>query len=141
MLGWLAYEQGIEPHVSVSDRSARRGGTFQRSDLTFDHAGDVYFCTAGKRLAANGRLVNDETTLLYRASTYDCQACRPKGRCFPNAPAHKIPRSRFEGAPDMAREIMGSQEGRASKRQGKKIEMLFAHLERILKLDRLRLRG
>jgi aminoglycoside phosphotransferase (APT) family kinase protein len=41
----------------------------------------------------------------------------------------------------MAREIMGSQEGRASKRQRKKIEMLFARLKHILKLHRLRLRG
>jgi hypothetical protein len=141
MLGWLAYEQGIKPHVSVFDKSARRDGTFQRSDFTFDQAGDVYFCPAGKMLATNGRLVNDETTLLYRASTYDCQACDLKERCCPNAPARKIQRSRFEGARDMAREIMGSQEGRASKRQRKKIEMLFAHLQRILKLDRLRLRG
>ncbi len=28
-----------------------------------------------------------------------------------------------------------------SRRERKKVEMLFAHLERILKLDRLRLRG
>jgi hypothetical protein len=41
----------------------------------------------------------------------------------------------------MAREILASQDGRASKRQRKKVEMLFAHLKRILKLDRLRLRG
>jgi IS4 transposase len=41
----------------------------------------------------------------------------------------------------MAREFMGSQEGRASKRQRKKIEMLFARLKHILKLNRLRLRG
>jgi hypothetical protein len=31
--------------------------------------------------------------------------------------------------------------GRASRRQRKKVEMLFAHLKRILRLDRLRLRG
>ena len=30
---------------------------------------------------------------------------------------------------------------RTSRRQRKKVEMLFAHLKRILKLDRLRLRG
>jgi hypothetical protein len=28
MLGWLAHEQGIEPHVSVFDKSTRRDGTF-----------------------------------------------------------------------------------------------------------------
>src|SRR5215831_8707798 len=34
-----------------------------------------------------------------------------------------------------------SWEGHTSRRLRKKIEMLFAHLKRILKLDRLRLRG
>ena len=41
----------------------------------------------------------------------------------------------------MAREIAKSWEGRTSRRLRKKVEMLFAHLKRILKLDRLRLRG
>ena len=41
----------------------------------------------------------------------------------------------------MARDIGQSDEGRASRRQRKKVEMLFAHLKRILRLDRLRLRG
>ena len=33
MLGWLVYEQGIEPHVTVFDKSARQDGTFSRDDL------------------------------------------------------------------------------------------------------------
>jgi hypothetical protein len=41
----------------------------------------------------------------------------------------------------MARAIARSWEGHVSRRLRKKIEMLFAHLKRILKLDRLRLRG
>jgi len=41
----------------------------------------------------------------------------------------------------MARTITNSSEGRTSRRLRKKVEMLFAHLKRILKLDRLRLRG
>jgi hypothetical protein len=41
----------------------------------------------------------------------------------------------------MARAIAQSDEGRASRWQRKKVEMLFVHLKRILKLDRLRLRG
>ena len=52
-----------------------------------------------------------------------------------------MPRSIYEGARDMAREIARSWEGRVSRRLRKKIEMLFAHLKRILKLDRLRIRG
>lgn len=41
----------------------------------------------------------------------------------------------------MARQIARSREGTASRRLRKKVEMLFAHLKCILKLDRLRLRG
>ena len=52
-----------------------------------------------------------------------------------------MPRSIYEGARDTARQIAKSWEGRASRRLRKKVEMLFAHLKRILKLDRLRLRG
>jgi hypothetical protein len=52
-----------------------------------------------------------------------------------------VPRSIHEGARDMARQIAKSWEGGTSRRRRKKVEMLFAHLKRILKLDRLRLRG
>ena len=41
----------------------------------------------------------------------------------------------------MAREIAKTDAYWTSMRQRKKVEMLFAHLKRILKLDRLRLRG
>jgi uncharacterized protein with von Willebrand factor type A (vWA) domain len=41
----------------------------------------------------------------------------------------------------MARTIAKTWEGRVSRRLRKKVEMLFVHLKRILKLDRLRLRG
>src|SRR4249920_3272005 len=85
--------------------------------------------------------VHDGATLRYRASKYDCQACRLKTRCCPKEPARYVPRSIYEGARDMARQIAKSWEGRTSRRLRKKVEMLFAHLKRILKLDRLRLRG
>ena len=140
MLGWLVYEHGIEPHVTVFDNSARKDGTFSREDFTYDHAGDVYYCPGGKMLTTTGSLL-DGTTLRYRASKHDCQACRLKSRCCPKEPARYVPRSIHEGARDMARHIARSWEGRVSRRLRKKVEMLFAHLKRILKLDRLRLRG
>ena len=77
----------------------------------------------------------------YRASKLDCEACSLKPRCCPNAPARKIPRSIHEGARDVAREIAKTEAYATSRRQRKKVEMLFAHLKRILRLDRLRLRG
>ena len=140
MLGWLVYEHGIEPHVTVFDKSARQDGTFSREDFTYDHAGDVYYCPGGKMLTTTGSLL-DGTTLRYRASKYDCQACRLKSRCCPKEPARYVPRSIHEGARDMARQIARTWQGRVSRRLRKKVEMLFAHLKRILKLDRLRLRG
>ena len=141
MLGWLVYEHGIEPHVTVFDKSARLDGTFSRDDFTYDHVGDVYYCPGGKMLTTTGTRVNDDTTLLYRASKHDCAGCALKPRCCPNSPARKVPRSIHEGARDMARVIARSLEGQVSRRLRKKVEMLFAHLKRILKLDRLRLRG
>ncbi|TWI33689.1 DDE family transposase, partial [Mesorhizobium tianshanense] len=50
-------------------------------------------------------------------------------------------RSIYEGARDMARDIAKTDAYQTSRYQRKKVEMLFAHLKRILKLDRLRLRG
>jgi len=141
MLGWLVYERGIEPHIPVFDRSNREDGTFSRDDFRYDHQGDVYFCPGGKMLTCKGTLVNDGTTLLYRASKYDCDVCVFKSRCCPKEPVRKVPRSIHEGARDMARDIAKTDAFRTSRRQRKKIEMLFAHLKRILRLDRLRLRG
>src|SRR5246500_5978880 len=90
MLGWLVYEHGIEPHVTVFDRSARKDGTFSREDFTYDHEGDVYFCPAGKMLTTRGTLVNDGTTIRYRASNYDCAHCVLKRRCCQKEPVPKV---------------------------------------------------
>ena len=64
MLGWLVYEHGIEPHVTVFDKSARQDGTFSRDDFIYDHAGDVYLCPGG--LTTTGSGINDGATLRYR---------------------------------------------------------------------------
>jgi transposase len=141
MLGWLVDEHGIEPHVTVFDKSARQDGTFSRDHFTYDHERDVYFCPGGKKLTTTGTVVNDDATVLYRASNHDCTECALKSKCCPNSPARRVPRSIHEGARDVARQIARSWQGLTSRRLRKKVEMLFAHLKRILKLDRLRLRG
>ena len=53
----------------------------------------------------------------------------------------KIARSIHEDARNVARRIYTTPEYQHSRRERKKIEMLFARLKRILKLDKLRLRG
>jgi len=50
-------------------------------------------------------------------------------------------RSIHEGARGLARDLSKTDAYLTSRRERKKVEMLFAHLKRILKLDRLRLRG
>ncbi len=141
MLDWLVNQQGIEPHVPVFDKSQRTDGTFSRDDFTYDHERDVYVCPGGKDLTTSGTLVNDGATLFYRASKADCSACALKSRCSPNTPVRRVPRSIHEGARDLARNIAKTAAYLTSRRQRKKVEMCFAHLKRILKLDRLRLRG
>ena len=47
----------------------------------------------------------------------------------------------FEEARNAARRIARTREYRQSRCDRKKVEMLFAHLKRILRFDRLRLRG
>ena len=53
----------------------------------------------------------------------------------------KIARSLYEKSRDMARRLRDTAIYRQSRKDRKKVEVLFAHLKRILKLDRLRLRG
>ncbi len=59
-----------------------------------------------------------------------------KERCCPNTPIRKIARSIHESARDVARRIRTTVQYQRSRYQRKKVEMLFAHLKRILKLDR-----
>ena len=141
MLGWLVDQQRIEPHVTVFDKSNRTDGTFSREEFAYDAERDIYICPGDKPLTTTGALVNDGATILYRASKHDCGRCALKGRCCPNTPARRVPRSIHESARDLARQIATSWQGRVSRRLRKKVEMLFAHLKRILRLDRLRLRG
>ncbi len=82
-----------------------------------------------------------DNLLRYRASKHDCDICPLKARCCSNARPRKLLRSIHEGARELARDIAKTEAYQTSRRQRKKVEMLFAHLKRILKLDRLQLRG
>jgi transposase len=147
-LAWLVHERGIEPHIPVFEKSSRSDGTFSRSDFAYDHKRDVYICPGGKELKHYRRAfstprvgVDEHGLMRYRASVADCGSCALKARCSPTQPQRKVLRSIHEGARDMARDIALTDAYLTSRRERKKVEMLFAHLKRILKVDRLRLRG
>ena len=139
-LAWLVDEKAIAPHIPVIDKSQREDGTFSREDFVYDEARDVYTCPAGKTLTTT-RHVHTDNCYRYLASVPECRACRLKARCCPNMDARRIARDVNEAARDVARAIANTEAYAQARRLRKKVEMLFAHLKRILRLGRLRLRG
>jgi transposase len=140
-LNWLVNEKDIAPHIPVLDKSKREDGTFSRDDFAYDKERDIYICPAGKTLKTTGTSVNGGTTRNYLASTYDCRSCPLKSKCCATLPHRKVPRDIHEQARDVARAIAKTEDYVQTRRDRKKVEMLFAHLKRILRLGRLRLRG
>jgi len=148
MLGWMVDEKAIEPHVPVWDKTERTDGTFSRSDFVWNEEADEYRCPVGKPLRSRHRnfrvprsCVTSDNTIIYRASVHDCRGCALKAQCCPKTPARKIKRLLHESARDVARQVATTPRYAQSRKHRKKVEMLFAHMKRILKLDRLRLRG
>jgi transposase len=139
-LNWIVNEKKIAPHIPVLDKSRRDDGSLSREDFAFDAGRNVYVCPQGKLLHTTGR-AHDGETLLYRARISDCGPCPLKAKCCPKTPERKIPRSIYEDARDFARALADTEAFQQSRRDRKRVEMLFAHLKRILKLGRLRLRG
>ena len=139
-LNWLVNEKGIAPHIPVIDKSKREDGTFSREDFTFDKARDLYICPAGKALTTTGTVCTDHA-VRYIAPVPVCRACPFKPKCCPNMPARRVLRDVNEDARDVARTIAKTEAFEQSCRDRKRVEMLFAHLKRILRLGRLRLRG
>jgi transposase len=148
MLGWLIEEKAIEPHVPVWDKSERTDGTFSRSDFVWREEDNEYRCPTGKPLRSDWRNfkiprsgVTKADTVIYRSSEHDCTSCPLKAQCCPNTPMRKIARSIHEKSRDVVRRLSTTFRYLRSRCERKKVEMLFAHLKKILRLDRLRLRG
>ena len=76
----------------------------------------------------------------YRASKNDCLTCSLKPKCT-TAIVRKITRDLNEEVRDQVRALANTDAFHQSRRERKKVEMRFAHMKSILKLDRLRLRG
>jgi len=148
MLDWLVQGRGIAPHIPVIDKSGRKDATFERADFTYDPGDDAYTCPGGKKLRQFRRTykvprsgVDKEGIMRYRAKKSDCDTCGLKAKCTPKEPQRKVLRSIYEPSRDVARKIIQTIDYAISCKLRKKVEMLFAHLKRILGLGRLRLRG
>jgi len=147
MLGWLV-DRKIAPHIPVIDKAVRTDGTWSRADFEWDAENNQYICPEGEPLkqfrrnySGPNRGPSGKGVAKYQALKHTCQACPSKMQCCPNADARKITREEHEDARQVAREIAKTKQYAISMRLRRKVEMLFAHLKRILGLGRPRLRG
>jgi transposase len=138
LLKWLV-DRGITPHIPVWDKSARSDGTFSRADFIFDRERNIYICPGGAELTSTGN-IDQGRIIHYRANKNDCSTCALKRRCT-TAVVRKVTRDLNEEVREQVRALANTEAFEQSRRERKKIEMRFAHMKRILKLDRLRLRG
>ena len=146
MLAWMVDEKGIEPHMPVWDKTGRQDDTLSSQEFQWNEAANEYRCPAGKALRCDWRQldrspITKDNIINFRSRQADCSNCPMKSRCCPNTTVRKIARSVHEKARDVARRIAGTAAYLKSCYERKKVEMLFAHLKSILRLDRLRLRG
>jgi transposase len=148
LLSWMVDEKHIEPHVPVWERYQRTDGSLSSDAFQWHEERDEYRCPQGYALRSEWRPfatarthVTKADTIIYRSRQSDCASCPLKSRCCPSTPFRKITRSIYEAARDVARDIAKTPLYRQSRKDRKKVEMLFAHLKRILNLTRLRLRG
>lgn len=147
-LVWLVKKWEIIPFIPLIDKSKRNDGTFSRSDFEWDEDNDRYTCPEGKQLNRTRQNHPDPRNKKprtgrrkYRASKYVCDLCPSKPNCCPKTSTRSVTREVHEDARDFARLAAKSDFNPKAQAKRKKVEMLFAHLKRILKLGRLRLRG
>lgn len=148
ILGWMVEQKEIAPHVPVWERYTRKDDAFSTSEFKWDEMANEYRRPVGNTLRSERRQfknsrthVTKADTIIYRSSQLDCAGCSMKERRCPKTPVRKVVRSIHEAAREEARRIATTPAYKQSRRERKKVEMLFAHLKRILKLERLRLRG
>jgi hypothetical protein len=100
-------------------------------------------CRPEGRLAARLRRrhnIDQGHIVYYRANKNDCSICSLKPKCT-TAVVRKVTRDIDEDVRDRVRALASTEAFQQSRRERKKIEMRFAHMKRVFRLDRLRLRG
>ena len=138
LLGWLI-GQNITPYVPVIDRSRQRDGFFTRDAFRYDAEADAYRCPADKPLTYRGT-VRASQVRRYRSHASDCAGCPLKPRCT-TARHRAVTRLVDEDARDQICALAGTEAYNRARQRRKRIERVFGHLKRNLKLRTLKLRG
>ena len=150
---WFCRLDLTDPVPDHSTFSKNRHGRFRASDLlrhlfesvvarciTEGLVGGERFAVDASLIQADANKRNSTPRDEWDPSAIDAEAAPRAVRDY-SQPQRKILRSIYEGARQMARDIAKTEDYDTSRKLGKKVEMLFAHLKRILRLGRLRLRG
>ena len=137
-LAWLL-ERKVEPHIPVLDRQGQTDGYMPRECFAYDAQKDEYTCPQGRVLTRQGA-ASASGIIVYRPPGRDCSGCPLKKACTAGK-CRTVSRHVNEDARQKVRQIVGTDSYQRSRRERKKVEMLFAHLKRHLGLRRLKLRG
>lgn len=137
-LAWLL-ERNVTPFVPVLDRKGQTDGKLTRDEFAYDRARDCFVCPEGHNLIL--RSITSETGVKrYRPSASACRHCPRKPDCTDGS-TRTLVRLVDEDARQSVRDLASTAAYAVARARRKKVEMLFAHLKRHLKLRRLRLRG
>lgn len=69
MLGWMVNEKGIEPHIPVWDKTARKDDSFSSNDFQWNEEADEYRCPEGHALRSNWRPFKNQRSHVTKADT------------------------------------------------------------------------
>ena len=138
LLGWLI-ARNITPYIPVIDRTRQRDGFFMRDAFTYDHLADAYRCPADKPLTYCST-VSATQVRRYRSRAADCAGCPLKPQCT-TARRRAVTRLVDEDARDQVRALAGTDAYAQARQRRKRIERVFGHLKRNLRLRSLKLRG
>ncbi len=137
-LSWLL-DREITPYIPVLDRKGQTDGKLTRDAFAYDAERDIYVCPEGHPLLL-ARIDTKTRVKRYTARKSTCRNCPLRDQCT-DAPFRTVVRLMDEEARQKARDLAETDAFHTARARRKKIEMLFAHLKRWLKLTRLRLRG
>jgi len=132
-------ERAIEPHIPVLDRKNQTNGMFTKDVFRFDANANTFTCPAGKTFHYRG-MAYATRVQTYKSRLKDCQVCPTKSQCT-NGKVRTVTRLLNEPARETVRALASTRQYAQSRRNRKKVEMLFAHLKRNLNFRRLKLRG
>ena len=136
-LSWLV-DRKVEPHIPLIDRRDQDSGVLPGSAFTYEAARDAFTCPEGKTIGLRAVTVKRR---VYKANAEDCLPCKRRADCTKGNTTRVLSRHTNEDAREQVRALARTEAYARSRRERKKVEMLFAHLKQQFRFRHLKLRG